>query len=71
MYDLMQLSGQQYVDLYAADLKNTGNTPRTSSRRRAPIRRQPEPPQSSASGAGARRQGRSHTTMRKATPHRM
>lgn len=27
MYDLMQLSGQQYVDLYAADLKNTGNTP--------------------------------------------
>jgi 1-acyl-sn-glycerol-3-phosphate acyltransferase len=27
MYDLMQLSGQQYVDLYAADLKSTGNTP--------------------------------------------
>ncbi|MFT4201458.1 lysophospholipid acyltransferase family protein [Gordonia sp. (in: high G+C Gram-positive bacteria)] len=27
MYDLMQLSGQQYVDLYAADLKNSGSTP--------------------------------------------
>ena len=27
MYELMQLSGQQYVDLYAADLKNTGSTP--------------------------------------------
>ncbi|GED98297.1 lysophospholipid acyltransferase family protein [Gordonia crocea] len=27
MYELMQLSGQKYVDLYAADLKNTGATP--------------------------------------------
>ncbi|QKT07600.1 1-acyl-sn-glycerol-3-phosphate acyltransferase [Gordonia sp. X0973] len=27
MYDLMRLSGQQYVDLYAADLKNNGQTP--------------------------------------------
>ncbi|GAB11851.1 putative acyltransferase [Gordonia araii NBRC 100433] len=27
MYELMQLSGQQYVDLYAADLKDSGATP--------------------------------------------
>ncbi len=27
MYELMRLSGQQYVDLYAADLKNSGSTP--------------------------------------------
>ena len=72
MYDLMQLSGQQYVDLYAADLKNTGNTPRDiPSRRRAPIRRQPEP--LSRPRRVPVRVGRAgnHTTMRKATPHRM
>jgi len=33
MYELMQLSGQQYVDLYAADLKNTGSTPEDMLRR--------------------------------------